>query len=128
MGKAQIIEKDGRPEWVVVPYADYERMLARLEDLQDIEDADLARLELERGEDETIPGELVERLLAGGEQPMKIWREYRGLTQEALAQAAGVTKSYVSQMEAGKRPGSVSVLKRLAAVLAVDLDNLVLSK
>ena len=33
--KAQIIEKDGRPEFAVIPYADYERFLELIEDEAD---------------------------------------------------------------------------------------------
>jgi transcriptional regulator with XRE-family HTH domain len=52
-------------------------------------------------------------------------REYRGLTQEALAEAAGVGKSYISQIEAGKKTGAVRVLRTLAETLAVDIEDLV---
>ncbi len=37
--------------------------------------------ELDHGEDELIPSEVVEQLLAG-EHPLKVWREYRGLTRK----------------------------------------------
>lgn len=33
--KAQIIEKDGRPEFAVIPYADYEHFLELIEDKAD---------------------------------------------------------------------------------------------
>jgi len=123
MTMTQIIEKDGRPEWAVIPYVEYQKLLVRLEDMQDIEDADQALAEIIRGEDETIPFEMVERLMDRTEHPMKIWREYRGLTQAALAEKVGITKSYVSQIEAGKKPGSIAVLRRVATVLAVDLED-----
>jgi transcriptional regulator with XRE-family HTH domain len=42
-----------------------------------------------------------------------------------LAMAAGMSQSYLSQIESGKRQGSVDTLKRIAAVLAVSLDDLV---
>jgi transcriptional regulator with XRE-family HTH domain len=47
-----------------------------------------------------------------------------GLLAENPDTAAGVGKSYVSQIEAGKKPGSVAVLKRMATVLRVALDDL----
>jgi len=123
MTMTQIIEKDGRPEWAVIPYVEYQKLLVRLEDMQDIEDADQALAEIIRGEDETIPLKMVERLMDRTEHPMKTWREYRGLTQAALAEKVGITKSYVSQIEAGKKPGSIAVLRRVATVLAVDLED-----
>ncbi|MCD4749973.1 MAG: helix-turn-helix domain-containing protein [Thermoanaerobaculales bacterium] len=123
MTMPQIIEKNGRPEWAVIPYVEYQRILARLEDMQDVEDADQALAEMRRGEDEAIPFEMVERLLDRTEHPMKIWREYRGLTQAGLAEKVGITKSYVSQIEAGKKPGSIAVLRRVATALDVDLED-----
>jgi DNA-binding XRE family transcriptional regulator len=123
--QVQIIEKDGKPEYAVVPFEDYKRLLEQAEDAEDILAYDQAMAELERGEDELIPAEIAHRLLSDEEHPLKVWREYRGMTQEALANQANTTKSYISQIEAGKKPGSVALLKRLAAVLNVDVDDLV---
>lgn len=121
--QVQIIERDGEPEYAVVPIALYRRLLALAEDAEDIAAADRAMGELARGEDEIVPGDIAHRLLAG-ENPLRVWREHRGLTQEELAAAAGVGKSYVSQIEAKKKPGSVAVLQRLAGALGLDLDDL----
>jgi len=33
--KAQIINKDGKPEWAVLPFRDYRKMMEALEDLAD---------------------------------------------------------------------------------------------
>ena len=48
-------------------------------------------------------------------------REERGLTQRALAQAMGISPSYVNQLESNLRPVTASVLQKLAAALGVDL-------
>ena len=37
---------------------------------------------------------------------------------------AGISKAYLSQLEAGKRSGTTAVLARLARALQVDLDTL----
>ncbi len=121
--QVQIIERDGKPEYAVVPFDLYERLLSLAEDAQDIAAADAAMAELARGEDEIIPGDIAHRLLAG-ENPVRVWREYREMTQDELAVTVGVGKSYISQIEAGKKPGSVAVLKRMAQALRVDLDDL----
>ena len=68
--------------------------------------------------------ELVDRLLAG-ENPVRAWREYRGLTGVELAAAAGVAASYLSAIENRKKPGSINALKRLATALRVDVDDLI---
>ena len=62
--------------------------------------------------------------MAGNDHPLKIWREYRQVIQELLGTTAGVGKSYISQIESGSKSGSAKVLKALAEVLQVDVDDL----
>lgn len=119
----QIIERDGHPEWAVIPYADYVQLMKRLELAEDLRAYDQAKAELKAGTDEVVPGDVVDRL-AAGEPPLRVWREYRGLSQQALADAAGLGKSYICQLEAGTRKGSVGTLRALASALNLDLDDL----
>ena len=72
---------------------------------------------------ETFPDDIADRLV-NGEHPVKVFREYRGLTQRQLGDLSGVNQAYVSQIEAGTRSGTVDVLKRIAEGLGVDLDDL----
>lgn len=120
---AQIIEQGGSPEYAVVPWDEWQALLGRLEELQDILDADATKAAIAAGE-ETFPVGLVDRLLSG-ENRVKVWREYRGLTAARLAELAEVTPAAISQIESGKRGLSVDLLKRMAEVLRVDLDDLV---
>jgi DNA-binding XRE family transcriptional regulator len=122
----QIIEKNGRPEWAVVPYEEYQRLLAEAEMLQDIRDYDEAKLAIANGE-ELIPGKVTYALL-DGENPLRVWREHRGLTQQRVAKAAGISKPYLSQLESGRRRGTIEVLQAIAKVLNVSLDDLVMSE
>lgn len=122
--KIQIIAKDGEPEWAVIPYDVYEQLVEDAEMLQDIIDFDRTKAALERGEEELIPSEVTYSIL-DGENPIKIWREYRGLTQEQLAQAAGISTPYLSQIETGKRRGTMEVLSAIAKTLQVSLDDIV---
>lgn len=71
-----------------------------------------------------MPARVVERLI-DGENTITVWREHRGMTISALAEKAGLSQSYLSQIESGKREGKVTMLARLARALAVDLDDLV---
>ncbi|WP_273204777.1 helix-turn-helix domain-containing protein [Marinobacter subterrani] len=122
---AQIIEREGKPEYAVVPYSEYLELLALAEDARDVADAQAAMKELAAGDDETIPAEVAARLITGDEHPLKVWREYRGLTQETLGNAAGVGKSYISQIENTGKTASTKVLKALALALEVDIDDVV---
>ncbi|MDN5849719.1 MAG: helix-turn-helix transcriptional regulator, partial [Nitrococcus sp.] len=95
-----------------------------LEDTRDVALVDEFYERLGRGEAELVPSEVVDRLLAG-ETPVRVWRQFRGLTQQALADGAGISKNYLSQIETGQRDGRVRVLQALAKELGVDLDDLV---
>lgn len=76
------------------------------------------------GEEELIPAVVVDRLLAG-EAPLRVWREFRRLTQVALAEASGVNRVQIVEIEAGRGTGSVRTLCKLAAALAIDVDDLI---
>jgi transcriptional regulator with XRE-family HTH domain len=52
-------------------------------------------------------------------------RSHRGLSGRDLAAAAGVSAPFVSEIESGKKDASLSVMKKIADVLKVDLDDLV---
>ncbi|HYN76699.1 MAG TPA: helix-turn-helix transcriptional regulator [Lamprocystis sp. (in: g-proteobacteria)] len=123
MSTVQIIERDGQPEWAVIPYADYARMEELLADIKDTDDILAFRADLAAGREELVPVEVVDRLLAG-EAPVRVWRRHRGLTQQALAAAAGLSKSYLSQIESGKKTGTLETLGRLARVLGLEVDDL----
>ncbi len=118
--RVQIIRRKGEPEWAVIPYEEYER----LRDAAELaEDAELARRALRRDE-ERIPVEVVDRLIER-ENPVRVWREYRGLSRRQLAERAGITTAYPSQIETGRRGGSSKVLRAIATALDVDLDDIV---
>lgn len=89
-----------------------------------MQDADAALAALSAENDESIPATIVARLLAGDEHPLKVWREYRGYTQESLGKEAGIGKSYVSQIEAGSKTASTKVLGALAKALRLEIDDL----
>ena len=122
--KPQIIKKDGKPEYAVIPYEEYRRLMADAEMLADVKAFDSARKALAAGEEEVIPSEVVDRLLEG-DNPIRVWREYRGLSAADLAKACGVTAAAISQIESGKRKSSVTLLQKIARTLNVDLEALV---
>ncbi len=121
--KPQIIERNGRPEWAVLPFADYQKMVEALEDGADAKTLDEVVRALAEGEEESIPADVTHRIL-DGESPLRVWREYRGLTLHDLAQRCEVTDAAISQIENHKRQPSVDLLKRLATALAVEVDDL----
>ena len=51
-------------------------------------------------------------------------RSSRRLSQEQLALAAGVDRSYISEIELAKNSASIDVLERIADALGVDPKEL----
>lgn len=96
-----------------------------LDRLQDLEDADFMRaVEADSSSRDYLPLAAVKRLLAG-EHPVTIWREQRGLSVTGLAENASITRSYLSEIEARKKPGSVSAYRQLAIALGVTIDDVI---
>ena len=122
--KIQLIERNGKPEWAVLPYEEYLHLIEQVEMLEDIRDYDATKAAIERGEEELIPSEVVFAIL-DGENPIKVWRAFRNLTQQQLAEAAGISKPYLSQIETGKRRGTTEVITAIAKALNVAIDELV---
>src|SRR5258708_38296005 len=91
--------------------------------LADVKAYDAAKARLEDDEDELIPLEITERRL-GGEAALRIWREYRELTQEKLAKRAKVSRALIAAIETKRKAGSVSTWKKLGAALDVSWEQL----
>lgn len=56
-------------------------------------------------------------------QRLKAERERVGMTQEAVAGRAGINRSYLSQIESGKRRVSLYLACRLAMVFDKELET-----
>ena len=92
--------------------------------LEDLEAISRFDRKLAAGEEELLPAAMVRRMI-DGEHPVRVWREYRGLTGAELAAFSGVSASYLSEIERSEKPGSVAAMKKLAAALGVSVDDLV---
>lgn len=120
----QIITTPTGERLVVLPEAEYRALVEAAEDAADIEAVHAFRRRLAAGEEEVIPAEFANRLI-DGENPIRVWREYRGLAVKELAEKAGIAAPYLSQVETGKRDGTVETLRKIADALGVTIDDLV---
>ena len=123
-GKTEIEIVDiGEKRYALLPLS----LLERMQDLRDLEDEILAAIGArEQAVDAaTVPGEVVHRIVLEDVHPLRAWREYRGLTQEALARRAGTSKAYISQIERRQRQPGLALARALAAALQAPLDVLV---
>jgi hypothetical protein len=69
---------------------------------------------------EVASGDFVKKLFMGVR--LKRLREERHLTQQALADAIGISLSYLNQIENNQRPLTVSVLLKLNAAFGIDVQ------
>ena len=81
----------------------------------------------EAGKDDGLSADLYWRMREG-EHPVRTWRLQRKLSLNELARMAGVARAYLSEIETGKKPGSVAAFQRIARALGVDIDDLVATR
>lgn len=109
---------------VTISRTEYDRLCATAEDFADIEAALSVRERIEAGTEELVPAAVADRLI-DGESALKVWREYRGLSQTGLARLSGASRVQIADIEAGRGTGSVRTLRMLADSLRITLDDLV---
>ena len=96
----------------------YDALIARTEELEDR----LAALEADDGS--RIPHDVALAIMRG-QRPLVAFRRHRGLTLRALAERTGIAVSYLSEIERGRKPGSVAALTRIAGALGTTVNTLV---
>jgi len=105
---------------ITIPQEVYNRLIADSEMLADLAAYDAAKIEGGEG----MPLEVFQRII-DGENPVKVIREWRGLTQAELARRAGLHRVQLHDIETGKSRGSVDTLKAVAVALEVGMDDVV---
>lgn len=110
-------------EMVVLSRADYDHLVDAADTAADIAAANEVMRRVAAGEDEFVPSDLADAIL-DGQNKVKAWRRHRKMTLEQLARTAGVSKSYLSQIENGHRVGAVDKLKGIADALKLSIDDL----
>lgn len=123
MQQPQFIETAAGERLAVIPEAEYQRLVEALEDRQDIETAREISARLKEGTEELIPSEFVHRMVEG-ENTVKVWREFRGLTADGLAEKAGVSLSDLSEIENDLSDGRLGTIRKIAGALGVSVDDL----
>jgi DNA-binding transcriptional regulator YiaG len=120
-------EKTAKGEVAILPRKDYEALVAKAAEAD--EDAGTARLVSRAREDVAagaplIPMEFAERI-AGGEHPIRVLREWRGMTQMQVSHRTNLGQGYISDLESGRRKGTVAALRVIAEALRVPIDLLI---
>ncbi|WOG26295.1 helix-turn-helix transcriptional regulator [Endozoicomonas sp. 8E] len=121
---AEILNHEGKPAFVVMPYDEYLAMLKKMQDAEDSEAFRKAKADLLNGEDEILPNKVTNRLM-NGDNPVTAWREYREFSQKGLHEKSGVSTSMISQIESGQKTGSIKTIRKLSEALNIDVDDIV---
>lgn len=121
----QIITTPLGEELILLPKAEYDHLIARVSDLEE-DDADIAAYDAAKAAfvasgAQALPAEVSQRMLKG-EGLLRALRKWRGMTQVALAEKAGIRQSFLSDLEAKRRHGSSETLKSLALALNIPND------
>ncbi len=102
--KYDLLHIQGKP-YVLVPLHDYRDMTTS-------------------GENKTLPEDILDQLSAKQDHPLKILRKYRSMTQAELAKESGISRPYLTEIETGKKDGSLRAMKALAEALNVNVGDL----
>lgn len=114
-------------EMAILPRKDYEALVAKAAEAD--EDTGTARL-VARARKEIaagvplLPKEIADRL-ADGENPVRVLRAWRGVTQMHLSHKTDLSQGHISDIESGRRTGTPAALRLIADALKVPLDLLV---
>lgn len=104
----QIIMNEGKPAFAVIPWEEYQELTRQYA----------------IDNDTWIPHEVVKTALLKEVSLIRAWREYFNLTQQALAEQAGISQPALARIEKSDAKPRLSTLKKLAAVLGISVDQL----
>lgn len=112
--------------YFTTPNGDEMAVLPRAE-LEELTDAAARAAEVAAYRDGRLPGLTADEALAFAEasSPLAFFRKRAGMKQDTLATHIGISQNYLSDIENGKREGTLVVWLKLAAALKVPVDMLV---
>ncbi len=79
----------------------------------------------EEKESGNLPQEILDAIYMKEEHPIKIIRKHRGMTQNDLAHMSGLSRPYLTEIETGKKSGSIDSIRAIADALHVNTGLLV---
>ena len=102
--KYDLLHIQGKP-YVLVPLHDYRDMTG--------------------GNEVDLPIDVLDEIAADPKHKLRIIRKHHGLTQVDLAKQAGISRPYLTEIETGKKEGSIRAIKSLAKALNIDISVLI---
>ena len=108
----QILSHNNQPTFVVIPYADYQKMLKQINRVKEHDEM-------------TIPNDVVSMYFNDHYSLIKAWRIYLKKTPKEVAEALGIGQPAYSQIEKSKKCQRAT-LEKIAAVFGVEAGQLTL--
>lgn len=100
-----ILDGNGQALFAILPWADYTKLVQQAA----------------KNSEETMPFELTKRVIVDGENPIRVYREYRGISQSDLAKLAGISLGFLNRVEGNYVNASRKTLARLANAMNMDI-------
>lgn len=116
----QVLTTPSGDQMVVLPKADYDALVAAVEDAVDMRAADEVLARLARGEEEVFPADFVDRILDRPAERVATVRAYRGAERANLAATTGIADARLAAIEADAAIATPAERSALAAALAFD--------
>lgn len=120
----QIIRTPSGDEMVVIPRAEYEALVAAAntdaEDEEDIAIYDARKADLAASRNSVLPPE-VSVFMMRGDSLLRAVRRWRGISQSDLAEEADISQGYLSDLESGRRTGTLEKLQAISRIVGIDL-------
>jgi DNA-binding XRE family transcriptional regulator len=104
---------------ITLSRTEYDALVSRNEELEDR----LLAMEAEDGS--RIPHE-VAILIMSGMSPLAAFRNHLGISLRGLSQKTGISRSYLSEIERGRKSGSTATISRIAEELGTNIDTLIM--
>ena len=129
MNNPQIIYENDKPIYAVITWQDWLNIQTKLNPSiitpEDIEDEQIGMALAQRPVDPVglRPYAILHRIDCG-ENAVKVYREWRGLTQQELANATNTSLSLIGKVEAGIKPLSTKLKVKIIEALNLDPDDL----
>ncbi|MGD0466668.1 MAG: helix-turn-helix domain-containing protein [Gammaproteobacteria bacterium] len=102
----QTITKNGKPEFVVLPYSDFLKIYS---------DPTISN---------TIPNEVMRLVINKDMSRIRAWREYLKITQKEVANKIGISQAALSQIEAPNSKIRRITLEKIAKALGLNIEQL----
>lgn len=128
-----IRDEQGKPLFVILPIAEYEKLMNDELDeygfpYDDESDEDLIAVEYEADDNDmaTIPHEVVSIAVDKKVNLLGAWRIYRRLSQYDVAEKTGLTQGAISQMEHRNNKPQKKTLERFAKIYDCKVEQMYL--